>query len=239
MANTERKTIKLSPGTISTWRDVGEKGAKVCNFKGKDGVVYEVWSEDLLEFIKDCGVKDTEFAADVAYSEKESGDAVYKHWKIVQCYRADGSPVKQQKSSYRGGGNDDSPEKRKSIEDQTRAYVIADLYKADKAEQDLIDKLNTWLRKLGQVAPPPEAKPGKAEFPKAAATESKGPVAKAEAGLDNIPKHIGEMLSICLDHGIARPEVLGYLEVAELDVKNIKVAEVWPRVYKDLILPKK
>lgn len=50
---------------------------------------------------------------------------------------------------------DDSPEKRKSIENQTRAYIISDLYKAEKLlySDSLVTKLLAWLDELGQPLP--------------------------------------------------------------------------------------
>ena len=71
-----------------------------------------------------------------------------------------------------GGG--DSLEKRQSIESQTRAYIIADLYKAEKLEagSSQVKSLLVWLDKLGSPAKKPEA-------PKPEATKStRSPVAE-------------------------------------------------------------
>lgn len=71
----------------------------------------------------------------------------------------------------------DSPEKRKSIEDQTRAYIIADLFKAEKLlhSDSQVKKLLTWLDELGKPAPE-KAKTGKpSETTTKSATEEPPP----------------------------------------------------------------
>ena len=66
--------------------------------------------------------------------------------------------------------NGDSPEKRKSIEDQTRAERITELWIAGKILDDdsLVKKLRTWLEKLGS----PVAQPKQAEKPEPAESSS-------------------------------------------------------------------
>lgn len=69
----------------------------------------------------------------------EQGRESFKKFSITNKGKAT-SPV----------SGDDSPEKRKSIENQTRAYIIADLYKAEKLEADSsqVVSLLAWLDKL-------------------------------------------------------------------------------------------
>lgn len=219
--NTERLKLKVTPGSIARPQEIGEKGARVVRFKAEDEKgntrVYETWSEELAYFIKEKAEKDEVIPTDISYSEKEGKDGmIYSHWKVIQCYRADGSPVKEKVS--RGGGKyyGKSPEERKSIEDQTRAYIIADLWKSGKLDDSnpFVKKLETWLNKLGEPLPaiskgdePTITKPADKTEPKA-----KPEPAKKE-GFANA----GEFLKACLDNlGMNRTDVLEAKNISDI-----------------------
>lgn len=226
--NSERLTLKVALGAIAKPQEIGTGGAKVVRFKAEDNKgnarLYETWSDSLVEFIKECAEKGEPVQADVAYSQKEGKDGTqYDHWKVIQCYRTDGSPVKQRSP---GGGSKyygKSPEERKSIEDQTRAYIIADLWKSstiDASESLLVNKLKTWLSKLGEPLPIASKK----EEP----TTAK-PATKAEKKEEPTPKvfaNAGEFLKACLDNlDMNKSDVLEALSISDVsELENLNEA---------------
>ncbi len=102
---------------------------------------------------------------------RQSGE--YVNNVVVQIYR-DGKPIVQPKQVWSGGGSKGkSPEERKSIEDQVRIYVIADLWKADKLKETdpLVGKMLAWLGELPKISPvSKEAIPNDTPQPKGVVT---------------------------------------------------------------------
>ena len=95
-------------------------------------------------------------------------------------------------TSQTGG---DSPEKRKSSEDQTRAYIIADLYKVGKLllEDYQVKNLLEWLGKLGGPAPSPEKTKPTKQTNKALQTDKTLESAMESGDFENV----GQLLTAC------------------------------------------
>lgn len=229
--STEKLILKPAPGKVTKPRAVGTSGAEVTQFQAEDNKgntrIFETWSKELVEFIKEQAEKGEPFSADVAYSQKESQGQTYDHWKVTQCYRADGSPVKQR--SFGGGKSyGKSPQDIKSIEDQVRAYIIADLWKSDKIDAGteglLVNKLKAWLAKLGEPLPAPSAADSYqvARPPAAKPAEKKTTPAPENKGFANA----GEFLKACLDIlGMNRSNVLEALSISGIgEIKDLNKA---------------
>ena len=76
--------------------------------------------------------------------EDKKGQKSFKKFKVI----SEGHVSSPQETT---NGNGEPTEKRNSIENQTRAYIIADLYKAEKleAKSSQVVSLLVWLDKLG------------------------------------------------------------------------------------------
>ncbi len=138
----QAKRIKIKVISVGTAKEVGDKGAKVTQFKGIDQttqeeIVFECWSSTLLEHITPEAV----IEVDVVHTVNETSSGIYTHDKVTQVY-VDGKPVKT-KSNWGGrGGDNDSPEKRASIEGQNALTNTCNLIIAGKLiGDDLFFKL--------------------------------------------------------------------------------------------------
>ena len=117
----------------------------------------------------------------------EKGNNIIK-WHLLEEGTGDG----QAASSSSGG---ESPEKNKSTEDETRAYIIADLYKDGKLllEDYQVKNLLDWLGKLGKPGPAPEkTKPAK-QTDKALQTDKTLESAMESGDFENV----GQLLTAC------------------------------------------
>lgn len=213
--NSERLILKVTPGSIGKPRAVGESGAQVTQFKAEDNKgnarVFETWSESLVEFIKEQAEKGEPVSADITYSQKESQGQTYDHWKVIQCYRADGSPVKQR--SFGGKSYGKSPEERKSIEDQNRSERITDLWIAGKIEDNdpLTIKLRAWLSKLGEPLP---ARPASDSYQ---VSRPKPAEKKATPAQNKGFANAGQFLKACLDNlNMNKSDVLEALSISDV-----------------------
>lgn len=92
----EKKHIRVE--SVSTSRPVGK--TEILDFKGADGIVYEVWKGPITEHV----VVGKEFDADVEYTEKPGNreGSVFKHWTIRQIY-VGGQVVGERKAGGPGG----------------------------------------------------------------------------------------------------------------------------------------
>ena len=159
-------------------------GGQVLNFKAKvtgpegnpwlgQNRTFGCFKPILFDTIKQAEVGAT-LDCDVETKPFPSQEGERLNYNILQVY-VGGQPVAtRQQGRY---NNDDSPEKRKSIEDQNRAGHITNLWIAGKILEDngLVGKLKAWLNKID--SPTPE-KPASQPVEKEAITpptESKGP----------------------------------------------------------------
>lgn len=113
------------------------KDMDIQPFKGEDGKKYEAWAKVLCDYIANNGGKT--IIADVDNWDTETDDGtVYHNHKITQIY-VDDKPI-YEKTPYaggKGGGYQDSPEKRHSIEAQNAFTGTVLLIIADKCPKDL------------------------------------------------------------------------------------------------------
>ncbi len=187
-------------------KSFGDRGGQVLNFRAKftDPVTspwlgqtfgFGCFKKDLFENIKakavgtllDCDVETKPFAT-------QDGNRL--NYNITQIY-VNGQPVAtRQQGRY---NNDDSPEKRKSIEDQNRAGHITNLWIAGKIADDdsLITKLRGWLDKLDSVELKPES--SKSEKKDTTPPEGKEP---GQTFADGI-----ELVNAALKQGWTMPEI--------------------------------
>jgi len=142
---------------------------------------------------------------DVTESERGTGN---KRDKILKYKKVEGGQTSAPgaSQSYNGG---DSPEKRKSIEDQTRAERITELWIAGKIEAKdlLVSKLRTWLEKLENTAPEPAENSIKKPEP-SSSTE--------EAIKSGHFENLGQFLAACYqERNFNRTDVMTYLSVGK------------------------
>lgn len=194
----ERKILTIT--SVGTTKDIkiGNRDTKVIQFKATDAqgneLVYEAWDKEQVEQVK----VNANLDCDITHTEK---DGQTSH-KVTQMYNAEGKPIRP--ITGRGGASrysGKSPEDRKSIEDQVRAYIIADLWKSGLAPQNLLQKLTTWLEKLGVAEPkadteamkqsPPAKEPPLAKEPSAEPTVTK-PKPITEPTLHNLADLVSE-----------------------------------------------
>lgn len=134
----ERKQIKIAE--VMPPREVGQRGAKIYEFKGEDGIKYETFSSTFAGYF----VMGKTIDADVNTTTKQGQDGTtYVHHQITQIY-VDGKPVNI-KSGGRSYGK--SPQEIVSIENQCRSKIIADLWINEKLKDDdqLVKNLKSWL----------------------------------------------------------------------------------------------
>jgi len=156
---TERKKIQV--GQVLPSRKVGEYD--LWEFKGKDGVTYEVWSSTLAEVVKEGA----EFEAEVVHTTKVTDQATYHHHKVTQIF-IDGKPVRGGKgggsySGYKGH----SPEERRSIERQVSAKIAFEFPTTTKATVDDLlsnaEKIYQWISSPTTEVVKKTSEPTKAE----------------------------------------------------------------------------
>ena len=162
-------------------------GGQVLNFKAKvtgpegnpwlgQNRTFGCFKPILFDTIKQAEVGAT-LDCDVETKPYRGQEGERLNYNILQVY-VGGQPVAtKQQGRY---NNDDSPEKRKSIEDQNRAGHITNLWIAGKIPDDdsLISKLQIWLEKLGsteKAASPPAIELDATVYGEAPPTERKGP----------------------------------------------------------------
>ncbi len=159
-------------------------GGQVLNFKAKvtgpegnpwlgQNRTFGCFKPILFDTIKQAEVGAT-LDCDVETKPYRGQEGERLNYNILQVY-VGGQPVAtKQQGRY---NNDDSPEKRKSIEDQNRAGHITNLWIAGKIPDDdsLVTKLRSWLNKIDSPAPEkPASQPVKKEAV-TPPTERKGP----------------------------------------------------------------
>lgn len=199
-------------------KSFGDKGGQVLNFKanitGPEGNPYlgqtfgfGCFKKDLFETIKAAAVGVT-LDCDFETKPYQAQDGERLNFNINQIY-VDGQPVSVKKGYPGSYGNADSPEKRKSIEDQYRAGRITELWIAGKLPDDdsLVTKLRTWLDELGspvvekKATPPTEKKAEPAKSTKT--TESPSTESEDWAPL----KDLGQLYTRAAKFGISTRDV--------------------------------
>ncbi len=130
-------------------------------------------------------------------------------------------------------GGDDSPVKRNSIENQSRAERITELWIAGKIADDdsLVTKLRAWLDQLGSA---------KAE-PKAELVTNPKEQPKTETKIPETFKNVGEFLTAMKQKGLSRTEVVDELIrlkmiTSEADLPKLNLVEAWEALG-DAIIP--
>lgn len=155
---TERRTIKVA--SVSPPRKVGDK-YEVVEFKGEDGVTYEVWSSTLAEAVKVGAELDVE----IIHTTKVTDQATYHHHKVTQIY-IDGQPVRGKKD---GGYRGHSPEERRSIERQVSAKLACEFFDTKTGVDPILliaEKIYQWISKptdTSKSTDKPALKPSKPE----------------------------------------------------------------------------
>lgn len=126
--------IKVKTGTVKDGAKAGEKWELIIII-GDDGSEFTTFDKKAKE-VGIGGIIELEPVI-------KAGKTNFTKFNILKKGQAPAPAV------VNNGG--DSPEKRKSIEDQTRAERITELWIAGKIKDDdtLISKLRTWLEKLG------------------------------------------------------------------------------------------
>ncbi len=140
-ATTERKHIKIV--SVGTPKTVGN--SQVTQFKGEgEDIVFEAWGTIYLEVIK----VGTEIDAEITHSEKEVNGNIYRHHRVSQIY-VNGEPIRKgSQGNRRNWGK--SAEEIESVENQTKAQIITQLWIAQKLLNDCdeVRWLKNWLPKL-------------------------------------------------------------------------------------------
>ena len=130
-----------------------------------------------------------------------------------------GQPVALSEASSNG----EPPEKRQSIEDQTRAYIIADLFKAEKLEagSSQVVSLLAWLDKLGT---PESEKKAEAPTPKAEKEAAVSTPAEGEpwSRLENV----GQLFTRAQSFGLSSRDVYESVGVVKPE-EIIDLDEAW------------
>ena len=114
---TERKTLIITEAKEP--RAIGSKGTKVVDFKAKDGEKELLFSAFFPRFFPHLKAGQT-IDADVETTEKDN----FINRKLTELY-VDGKPIESKKQF--GRGEDDSPEKRASIEAQSAFQGVVEL----------------------------------------------------------------------------------------------------------------
>ena len=160
----ETKDSKISI-TIAELLDTRKfKDITIQPFKDEQGKKYESWAKALSDHI--ASNVDHAIIADVDNWDTETDETVYHNHKITQIY-IDDKPIYEKKAygGGSGGGYQDSPEKRHSIEAQNAFTGVVQLIIADKCPKDLEKlaydhakkSLTPFIPTQESAKPPPEA----------------------------------------------------------------------------------
>ena len=131
----------------------------------------------------------------------------FKEFEIVSTSAAPAPPPNGKLDMSKDDWAEKDRVTRKSIEDQTRAKIIAELVTADKADEQLTGKLLDYLYQLGGTSKPAPQPTGQ---PTEGSKEQKPPVLSTEG------KHfenVGQLFTAAKDVGVSRQEVLDIAEV--------------------------
>lgn len=200
---------KLKVIEVKDPQAIGEKGAQKLVFKATNEESKELWyasfRTSLFQYIKPGEL----IEVDVDTKTRKYDDATYTDRNIIQLY-IDGQPMGGQKG--RGLSfqvHDDSPERRASLENQSRAKCITELLKAGVITEDhfLTKKLMGWLSMLGEEAKPtqPIQKQETKAEPKKIEPDKKA--GKQPTDLRNI-QNFGNLYTACRqDFNMSREEV--------------------------------
>lgn len=150
-------------------KSFGTKGGQKVEFPCSDGKKWVTYKKSLFQYI----IAGAEIDADTEIKEQPHENGIYKNYIVHDIY-IDGKSVSPQSKPYQR--NDDSPEKRASIETQQAADFTTRLWIADKLEQSSpeVTALRVWL--LVHLNPKEPQKP--AETPKTK------PPSKGESAVD-------------------------------------------------------
>ncbi len=157
MPDKEKKTL-----TVTSIGSAGEyNNNPVIQFAAVDQAGeskgYETWGRELVDLVQ----KDAVLNAEVTCVQK--GDQVTN--RVTQMFDVQGKPIRpSQRRSGGGYGAGSSPEDRVSRDNQARAYIISDLWKSGKLEDNdsRVKKLLSWLDRMGETAPAPAPAPAQA-----------------------------------------------------------------------------
>ena len=220
MTDAEKRRAKIKVLSVGEPKSF-EGGGTVLHFKAQEegvtnALTFETWVTELFETIK--ASVDKVIEVDVKEVPSKNGEFVNN--RVGQVY-INGQGVKQRGGGgYKGDG--DSPEKRASIEAQTSAIIIKDLWVGDKIpdDDDLVYKLKAYLsRKIDQkVYTPP------APAPKASVKQADKDSAELWDGMQSESKdngkrsfeNLGQFLTACLKElGLDRTAVLANLTITK------------------------
>jgi len=202
--------LKLTVTEVKERQPVGDKGAVKLTFMATEGesdkaLSYFTFSSRLFETIEQG--KGKELDCDVNISTRNwTGDdgnvMTFTDRKVTQIY-IDGQPV----GGKRFGGYGDSPEKIASIEAQSRAKIISELWIAGKFDGNdpEVKKLRAWLtggQVSSSVGPKKAAPKQKAKEPEEDIFPEEQSMGEKVAGdLRDLPiVNLGNLFSACLHH---------------------------------------
>jgi len=156
MVDTEKRRAKIKVISVGEKPKEFEGGGSVLHFKAQEegatnALTFETWVAQLFPTIQESVGK----VLEVDVKAVQKGE--YINNRVGQIY-VNGEPVNKRGAGGFNQGGGDSPEKRASIEAQTSAILIKDLWVGEKLpdDDDLVYTLKTWLsRKISQVAPAP------------------------------------------------------------------------------------
>lgn len=148
--------MKLTVVSVEAEKPVGDKGAIKLQFKAKGEddkiLTYFTFSKRLFTSITDG----KEIDATIETSEREHEGNTYVDRKVTEIEGA-------AKGGWQGGGRQESPEARASIETQVAIKAVTELLCSDKkVPKDIRDAYDAWLRVKLSVASKPETGPEKA-----------------------------------------------------------------------------
>lgn len=200
--------LKLTITEVKDRQPVGDKGAVKLTFMATEGesdkaLSYFTFSTRLFETIEQGKEIDCDVNISTRNWERDGDIQTFTDRKVTQIY-IDGQPVGGQR---RQGGYGYSPEKLASIEAQSRAKIISELWIAGVIDKDSaeVKNLRTWLLGGGikaEIKKPetktqaPKQEPVEDIFPD---EESQGKT--VQGNLVDLPiKNLGDLFNACLHH---------------------------------------
>jgi len=189
--------LKLTITEVKERQPVGDKGAVKLTFMATEGesdkaLSYFTFSSRLFETIEKGGAIDCDVNISTRNWTGDDGNVMtFTDRKVTQIY-IDGQPV----GGKRFGGYGDSPEKIASIEAQSRAKIISELWIAGVIDKDSaeVKKLRAWI--MGETKTTKKSESIEAIFPE---EQSQGETVTGD--LKGLPiRNLGDLFSACLHH---------------------------------------
>ena len=154
---------KLTILEVKEPQKVGDKGAQMVKFRARGADGKELWYTTFRQSLFDSIKVGIELEVDVETETRTHNGTEYTDRRVSQLY-VDGQPVAVKGAGGRppfGFNGRKSPEEIASIEQQVAAKLVAELWIADKLEQDSkeVKALRGWLLKQLSEAPAAPVKP--------------------------------------------------------------------------------